>query len=146
MAKILVVHGPNLNLLGKREKDIYGTVDLKTINSKISEKAESLKVAVEFYQSNYEGDIVEAIGASDKKFDAIVINPAAYTHTSVAIRDAITAVDIPVIEVHLSNIYAREEFRQKSLVSPVAKGVICGFGIDSYLLGLEMAVSSLNKG
>lgn len=146
MAKILVIHGPNLNLLGKRETDIYGTVDLQTINSKIEKLAKSLKATVEFYQSNYEGDIVERIGKADKKFDAIVINPAAYTHTSVAIRDAIGAVDIPAIEVHLTNIYAREEFRQKSLISPVAKGVICGFGIDSYLLGLEAAVSVLKKG
>ena len=95
---------------------------------------------MEFCQSNHEGDIVETIGKADKKFDAIVINPAAYTHTSVAIRDAVSAIDIPVIEVHLSNIYAREEFRQKSLISPVAKGNICGFGINSYLLGLEAAV------
>lgn len=146
MPKILIIHGPNLNLLGKRETDIYGTVDLQTINSKIEESARSLKATVEFYQSNHEGDIVERIGKADKKFDAIVINPAAYTHTSVAIRDAIGAVDIPAIEVHLTNIYAREEFRQKSLISPVAKGVICGFGIDSYLLGLEAAVSVLKKG
>lgn len=145
MKKILVIHGPNLNLLGKREKNIYGTFDLKTINSKMGKLAKSLKVAVEFYQSNHEGDIVETIGKADKKFDAIVINPAAYTHTSVAIRDAISAIAIPIIEVHLSNIYAREEFRQKSLISAVAKGSICGFGIDSYLLGLEAAVSVLQK-
>ena len=146
MVKILVIHGPNLNLLGRRETDIYGKANLQTINSKISKKAKSLKVAVEFYQSNYEGDIVEVIGKADKKFNAIVINPAAYTHTSVAIRDAINAVNIPAIEVHLTNIYAREEFRQKSLISPVAKGVICGFGIDSYLLGLETAVAMVKKG
>lgn len=145
MNKILVIHGPNLNLLGKRETDIYGTVDLQTINTKIEKLAKSLKVTVEFYQSNYEGEIVEMIGKADKKFDAMVINPAAYTHTSVAIRDAISAVDIPTIEVHLTNIYAREEFRQKSLISAVAKGVICGFGINSYLLGLEAAVSVLKK-
>lgn len=145
MTKILVIHGPNLNLLGKREKDIYGTFNLKTINSKIEKLAKSLKVDVEFYQSNHEGDIVETIGKADKKFDAIVINPAAYTHTSVAIRDAVSAIAIPVIEVHLSNIYAREEFRQKSLISPVVKGSICGFGINSYLLGLEAARSVLKK-
>ena len=145
MAKVLVIHGPNLNLLGKREKDIYGTFDLKTINSKMEKLAKTLKVDVEFFQSNHEGDIVETIGKVDKKFDAIVINPAAYTHTSVAIRDAISAINIPTIEVHLTNIYAREEFRQKSLISPVAKGLICGFGIDSYLLGLEAAVSALKK-
>jgi len=145
MAKILVIHGPNLNLLGKREIDIYGTVDLQTINTEISKKAGFLKVAVEFYQSNYEGDIVEKIGMADKKFDAIVINPAAYTHTSIAIRDAISAVNIPVIEIHLSNIYGREDFRQKSLISPVSKGTICGFGINSYLLGLEAALSIIKK-
>ena len=141
MIKILVIHGPNLDLLGKRETSIYGKLDLPTINSKISKKAKSLKVTVEFYQSNHEGDIVEKIGKADKKFNAIVINPAAYTHTSVAIRDAISAINIPAIEVHLSNIYAREEFRQKSLISPAVKGVICGFGIDSYLLGLEIAAT-----
>ena len=146
MTKILIIHGPNLNLLGKREKDIYGTIDLQTINAEIEKLAKHLKVSVEFYQSNYEGDIVERIGKADKSFDAIVINPAAYTHTSVAIRDAISAIDIPTIEVHLTNIYAREEFRQKSLISPVAKGSICGFGINSYLLGLEAAVSTVKKG
>ncbi len=145
MVKILVIHGPNLNLLGKRETDIYGKTDLQTINGKISKRAESLKASVEFHQSNHEGDIVEMIGKAAKKFDAIVINPAAYTHTSVAIRDAVSAVDTPVIEVHLSNIYAREEFRQKSLISPVAKGTICGFGTDSYLLGIEAAVSMAGK-
>lgn len=146
MIKILVIHGPNLNLLGKREQDIYGKTDLKTINNMISKKAKSLKASVEFLQSNHEGDIVEIIGKSGKKFDAIVINPAAYTHTSVAIRDAVSAVDIPVIEVHLSNIYAREEFRQKSLISPAARGTICGFGTESYLLGIEVAVSIAKKG
>ena len=141
MTKILVIHGPNLNLLGRRQIDIYGTTDLKTINDEVLKKAKALKVAVEFYQSNHEGDIVEAIGKADKKFDAIIINPAAYTHTSVAIRDAISAINIPTIEVHLTNIYAREDFRQKSLISPVAKGVISGFGVNSYLLGLDAAVS-----
>jgi 3-dehydroquinate dehydratase-2 len=145
MVRILIIHGPNLNLLGKRERGIYGRSNLKTINDKITKRARSLKAAVEFYQSNYEGDIVEKIGSADKKFDAIVINPAAYTHTSVAIRDAISAIEISTIEVHLSNIYTREEFRQKSLISPVAKGVICGFGIDSYILGLEAAVSMVKR-
>ena len=141
MIKILVIHGPNLNLLGRRETDIYGKIDLRTINNMISKKAKSLKASAEFHQSNHEGDIVEMIGKAGKKFDAIIINPAAYTHTSVAIRDAISAVDMPVVEVHLTNIYAREEFRQKSLISPVVKGTICGFGITSYLLGLEAAIS-----
>ena len=146
MTTILVIHGPNLNLLGKREQGLYGKLDLRAINKKIAEKAKTLKAKTEFYQSDHEGGIVEIIGGAGKKFDAIVINPAAYTHTSVAIRDAISAVDIPVIEVHLTNIYAREEFRQKSLISPVAKGSICGFGIDSYLLGVEAAVAAAKKG
>lgn len=141
MTKILVIHGPNLNLLGEREVDIYGKADLKSINEAISKKAKSLKADVEFLQSNHEGEIVEAIGKARDKFDIIVINPAAYTHTSVAIRDAISAVRVPTIEVHLSNIYGREEFRQKSLISPVAKGVISGFGVVSYILGIEAAIA-----
>lgn len=145
MIKILIIHGPNLNLLGRREIDIYGTTDLKTINDRVSKKAKSLKVAAEFYQSDHEGDIVETIGKADKKFNAIIINPAAYTHTSVAIRDAINAINIPTIEVHLTNIYAREEFRQKSLISPVAKGIISGFGVNSYLLGLDAAILMCKK-
>ncbi|MDD5679908.1 MAG: type II 3-dehydroquinate dehydratase [Candidatus Omnitrophica bacterium] len=141
MVKILVIHGPNLNLLGEREVDIYGKTDLKSINAAILKKAKSLKADVEFFQSIHEGEIVEVIGKARGKFDVIVINPAAYTHTSVAIRDAISAVQVPTIEVHLSNIYAREEFRQKSLISPVAKGIISGFGTDSYLLGIEAAAA-----
>lgn len=141
-----MIHGPNLNLLGEREVDIYGKADLKSINAAISEKAKSLNADVEFFQSNHEGEIVEVIGKARGKFDAIVINPAAYTHTSVAIRDAISAVRVPAIEVHLSNIYAREEFRQKSLISPVVKGVISGFGIDSYILGIEAAAAYGQEG
>lgn len=146
MIKILVIHGPNLNLLGEREVDIYGKTDLKSINAAILKKAKSLKAGVECFQSNHEGEIVEIIGKARGKFDAIVINPAAYTHTSVAIRDAISAVRVPTIEVHLSNIYAREEFRHKSLISPVAKGIISGFGADSYLLGIEAAAAMGKKG
>ena len=141
MVKILVIHGPNLDLLGNREVDIYGKSDLKSINAAITKKAKSLEADVDFFQSNHEGEIVETIGKARGKFDAIVINPAAYTHTSVAIHDAISAVRIPTVEVHLSNIFAREEFRHKSLVSPVAKGIISGFGVDSYLLGIEAAVA-----
>ncbi|MBN1872172.1 MAG: type II 3-dehydroquinate dehydratase [Candidatus Omnitrophica bacterium] len=145
MLNILVVHGPNLNLLGKREKNIYGTTNLSTINSKIEKKAKSLKISVELFQSNHEGEIVDVIGKSEKRFNAIIINPAAYTHTSVAIRDAVSAISIPVIEVHLTNIYSREEFRQKSLISPVAIGAICGFGANSYILALEAAVDLCGK-
>lgn len=146
MAKILVIHGPNLNLLGEREVDIYGKMDLESINEAVLKKAESLSANVEFLQSNHEGGIVEAIGKARGKFDAIVINPAAYTHTSVAIRDAISAVRIPAIEVHLSNIYGREEFRQKSMISPVVRGVISGFGVNSYTLGIEAAAAIVEKG
>ncbi len=141
MNKVLVIHGPNLNLLGQREKDVYGETTLEEINNALKEMAEDNAIELEFVQSNHEGDLVDKIGqAKAQEFQAILINPAAYTHTSVAIRDAIAAVDIPAVEVHLSNIHAREEFRQKSLIAPVAMGQICGFGIDSYLLGLEAII------
>src|SRR3989338_10850696 len=145
MRKILVIHGPNLNLLGKREIDVYGTVTIDEINKDLEKLAKSKKVALEIIQLSHEGDIVERIGNSKGKFNAIVINPAAYTHTSVAIRDAISAVDIPTVEVHLSNIYAREEFRHTSLVAPVAKGQVSGFGKMSYILGLEAAIGLARK-
>ncbi|MBN3038814.1 MAG: type II 3-dehydroquinate dehydratase [Candidatus Omnitrophica bacterium] len=140
MDKVLVIHGPNLDLLGKRQPEIYGKVTLEEINKKLKALAKGKNVVLEFMHSNHEGEIVEAIGKAKDKFQAIVINPAAYTHTSVAIRDAIDAVDLPAVEVHLSNIYAREEFRHTSLIAPVAKGQICGFGVNSYLLGLEAAI------
>lgn len=145
MHKILVIHGPNLNLLGTREVNVYGTVTIEKINEELEKIAKSKNIGLEAMQSNHEGDIVEKIGASKGKYDAIVINPAAYTHTSVAIRDAISAVDIPTVEVHLSNIYAREEFRHTSLIAPVAKGQVSGFGMQSYILGLEAAISLLSK-
>ena len=145
MLKILVIHGPNLDILGKRETDIYGKFALKDINAALSKKAKAMKVSVKFCQSNHEGSIVELLGKANKNFGAIVINPAAYTHTSVAIRDAISAISIPAVEVHLTNIYAREEFRQRSLISPVTEGIICGFGLNSYLLGLEAAVAAAKK-
>ena len=146
MKKILIIHGPNLNLLGKREPEIYGTTTIKSIDSALKEVAKSHGVELETYQSNHEGEIVSKIGAADDVFDAIVINPAAYTHTSVAIRDAVAAIRIPVIEVHLSNIYAREEFRRESLVAPVAKGQVSGFGAKSYELGLLAAINILKTG
>ena len=145
MKRILVIHGPNLGLLGLREPDIYGNFSLEDINKKIKKLAKEKKVVVDFLQSNHEGKIVDAIGSSPKKYDAIVINPAAYTHTSVAIRDAISSIDIPVIEVHLSNIYRREEFRHKSLVAAAATGQISGFGVNSYLLGLLAAIELIKK-
>ncbi|MCX5782450.1 MAG: type II 3-dehydroquinate dehydratase [Elusimicrobia bacterium] len=137
MTKILVVNGPNLNLLGSREPDIYGKLTLKDINDKMTERAKELKLEVEFFQSDTEGEIVTKIGQARKNYNWIIINPAAYTHTSVAIRDAVAAAGIPTIEIHLSNIYAREEFRQKSLIAPVCKGQISGFGLSSYLLALQ---------
>lgn len=139
--QILVIHGPNLNLLGKRERAVYGGVTLPEINRAMAKLAKGEKVRLEFFQSNHEGEIVTKIQRSDGKYDAIVINPAAFTHTSVAIRDAIAAVEVPVVEVHLSNIHARESFRKESFVSPVAQGVIFGFGSESYLLGLKGAIA-----
>jgi 3-dehydroquinate dehydratase-2 len=141
--KILIIHGPNLNLLGKREENIYGTNTLDEIDGMLRKLAKELKVEVDIKQSNHEGEIVDWIQSS-KEYFALVINPAAYTHTSVAIRDAIAAVRIPAVEVHLSNIHQREEFRRKSLIAPVAYGQISGFGFDSYLLGLRAAVSIAN--
>ena len=138
MKKILVIHGPNLNLLGTREPAVYGHVTLAKINQMLKTQAKKNKVALVISQSNHEGRIVDLIGSARKnKFQGILINPAAYTHTSVAVRDAIAACGLIVVEVHLSNIYSREEFRHKSLISPVAKGTIMGFGAKSYSLGLD---------
>lgn len=139
--KIIVIHGPNLNLLGQRENDIYGTTTLKEINALIRKRAASLKVGVIFFQSNSEGEMVDAIQKGGKGCSGILINPAAYTHTSIAIRDALAAVSIPAVEVHLSNIYRREAFRAHSHVAPVVAGQISGFGPTSYLLGLEGLIS-----
>ena len=141
--KVLVIHGPNLNLLGKREKNIYGAKSLKDINKDISALASELGIDVKVIQLNSEGEILDIIQKAD--YDALIINPAAYTHTSVAIRDAIAGVDRPAIEVHLSNIHKREEFRQKSFIAGVAVGQISGFGPDSYLLALRAAKSILSR-
>jgi len=138
--KILFLNGPNLNLLGTREPEVYGRVTLADIEAKVRERAAQLKVAVDFRQSNQEGELVGWIQEAKDKFNAIVINAAAYTHTSVALHDAISAVGVPTIEIHLSNIHAREEFRHKSLIASVCRGQICGFGAKSYILGLEAAV------
>ena len=141
MAKrILVIHGPNLNLLGKREPDIYGKFSLDKINKSLLDKAKKVKAQLKIVQSNHEGEIVDLLGKSRGKFDVIIINPAAYTHTSVAIRDAVVACGIHAIEVHLSNIYSREIFRQNSLIAPVCKGQVSGFGALSYILALEAAL------
>lgn len=140
MKKILVIHGPNLDLLGEREPGIYGKVTLDQINSELKKIAKKMKVKLAIKQSNYEGEIVDLIGKAKNKYDALLINPAAYTHTSVAIRDAISACGLLTVEVHLSNIYSREEFRQKSLISPVVRGTVSGFGLKSYTLGLEALI------
>jgi 3-dehydroquinate dehydratase-2 len=141
--RVLVIHGPNLNLLGRRETDIYGTKSLKDINKDILSLASDLGIDVNTKQLNSEGEIIEAIQKGN--YDALIINPAAYTHTSVAIRDAIAAVNKPTIEVHLSNISRREEFRKKSFIAEVAAGQISGFGPDSYLLAIRAAKSILSK-
>ena len=145
MKKILVIHGPNLDLLGKREPDIYGKVSLKNINENLKTLARKAKVSVTIVQSNHEGEIVDIIGDTENKYDALIINPAAYTHTSVAIRDAIAAADLKTIEVHLSNIYAREEFRQTSLIAPVCVGSISGFGATSYSLAFSAVLPLINS-
>ena len=142
--KILVLHGPNLNLLGKREKKVYGKVSLEKINQELKKLAKILNIELAIKQSNIEGELVNFIQhASKNRISGILINPAAYTHTSVAIRDALLAVKIPTVEVHLSNIYKREEFRHKSLIAPAALGQIAGFGMESYLLGLRALVLNL---
>ena len=134
--KILVLNGPNLNLLGTREPDKYGTQTLADIEDFVKSEAQKLNVEVSFYQSNIEGELVNKIQEAKGTFDGIVMNPAAYTHTSVAIRDAILAVNIPTVEIHLSNIHTREEFRKTSLTAPACIGQITGFGANSYKLGL----------
>jgi len=141
--KILVLNGPNLNLLGKRQPDIYGRLTLEQINRKIRALAKELGVDVDIRQSNHEGELVTWIQQAPGQFGAIVINPAAYSHSSVAMRDAITSVGLPTIEIHLSNIHRREPFRHHSYIAEAAVGQIAGFGADSYLLGLRAAVARL---
>ena len=139
--KLAVLNGPNLNLLGQREPEVYGKTTLADIEAQVREKAAQAKVEIEFRQTNFEGELVGWIQQAKGKFDIIILNAAAYTHTSVALRDAISAVGIPTIEIHLSNVHAREEFRHKSLIAPVCKGQITGFGVNSYLLALQAAIS-----
>ncbi len=144
MKKILILNGPNLNMLGKREQNIYGSVTLDEIEKKCREEAKKKNVEIDFFQSNSEAEIVENIQKARSNYKALIINAAAYTHTSVAIMDALLTLDIPVIEVHLSNIFKREEFRHHSYVSLASKGIICGFGADSYILAIHAATADLN--
>src|SRR5215212_9001051 len=139
--RILFLNGPNLNLLGTREPEKYGKTTLSEIEARVRQRANELDTRVEFRQSNLEGELVNWIQEAKGKFDWIILNAAAYTHTSIALRDAIAAVQVPTIEIHLSNVHAREEFRHKSLIAPVCKGQITGFGANSYILALEAAIS-----
>lgn len=141
--KILVLHGPNLNLLGSREPDVYGSMTLNDIERELVELGESTSVTLRFFQSNHEGALIDAIHEASGWADGLLINPGGYTHTSVALRDAISAVALPTVEVHLSNTHAREEFRHRSLLAPVAVGQVQGFGWRSYLLGLHGLVAHL---
>src|ERR1035437_8934887 len=142
---VLFLNGPNLTLLGTREPEVYGRLTLAEIEAKVRERAAQLKTEIDFRQSNQEGELVDWIQEAKSKFDVIVIIATAYTHTSVALRDAISAVGVPTIEIHLSNIHTREEFRHKSLIAPVCRGQICGFGLKSYILGLEAALDVNRK-
>ena len=141
MTKIIILNGPNLNLLGEREKNQYGTETLKDIEISCKKFAEKNQVNIEFFQSNIEGELVEKIQQSRNSHNGLIINAGGYTHTSVAIHDALKIIKIPIIELHISNIYNREEFRHKSLISKVANGIICGFGTEGY----KMAISSMEK-
>lgn len=143
--KILVLHGPNLNLLGRREPEVYGSTTLDDINQSLELLGQSLQVQVSAFQSNHEGDLVDKIHQAWGQQDGILINPGAYTHTSVAIRDAIAGVALPTVEVHLSNVYKREAFRHHSYIAPVAIGQISGFGAESYRLGLQALVGHLRS-
>ena len=145
MKRVLVIHGPNLNLLGVREPSVYGTTTLADIDRALVARGAESGITVDTMQSNGEGAIIDAIHAARGTYDGIVMNPGAYTHTSVAIRDAGAAVGVPVVEVHLSNIHAREKFRRTSLIAPVAVGQICGFGADSYILGLDALGRTLSR-
>lgn len=144
--KILVLHGPNLNLLGTREPGVYGKLTLDEINSSIAMLAGELGVEISIVQSNSESALIDAIHSAAASCDGILINPAAFTHTSIALRDAIAAVALPTVEVHLSNIHAREEFRTRSYIAPIALGQVSGFGLDSYLLGFRAIFNHIKKG
>lgn len=147
MNKILVLHGPNLNLLGTREPEIYGSTKLEDINALLERRAGEAGMQADFLQSNHEGALVDAIQqAPAQGYSFILLNAAAYTHYSVALRDAIAAIQVPVIEIHLSNVHQREEFRHHSVIAPVVMGQICGFGVDSYLAALDIAIRKIGQG
>ena len=143
--KILIINGPNLNLLGEREETKYGRVTLEEVKKNCEIHAKSINVEIYFYQSNIEGEIVEMIQKAKGNYNGIIINAAGYTHTSVAILDALLAVKLPTIEVHITNIYNREEFRKKSLISKAANGIICGFGVNGYIMALDSMKEIINK-
>lgn len=145
MSSILVLHGPNLNLLGLREPGVYGTLTMDDINAKMIELGKELGFEVRCYQSNHEGALIDALHEARTRDAGVVFNPGGYTHTSVALRDAISAINLPVVEVHLSNVHAREEFRHKSMISAVCSGTISGLGVQSYLLGLRGLVEKIQK-
>ena len=142
MMRILIINGPNLNLLGQREEDIYGKDTLDDIMKNCKKKGKEANVEIDFYQSNYEGEIINKLHEVEKSYDGLIINPAAFTHSSIAILDSLRAIKKPKIEIHLSNIYSREEYRKKSITSEGVDGLICGFGGNSYILGIE-AISKL---
>jgi 3-dehydroquinate dehydratase II len=146
VVKVLVLHGPNLNLLGEREPSVYGAMTLAEIDRRLQALARAEGASVDTFQSNHEGAIIDRLHASRVRYDAIVINPGALTHYSFALRDAIASIPLPVIEVHLSNVHARDAFRHTSVVSPVVKGQIAGFGVHSYLLGLRAALALVAQG
>ena len=143
--KILIINGPNLNLLGEREETKYGKVTLDEVKKNCEFHAKSINVEIHFYQSNIEGEIVEMIQKAKGNYNGIIINAAGYTHTSVAILDALLAVKLPTVEVHITNIYNREEFRKESLISKAANGIICGFGVNGYIMALDSMKEILNK-
>ena len=144
--RIIIINGPNINLLGEREKSQYGKLTFKELKNKCLSRSSDLKVEIEFYQSNIEGELVTKIQESRNKFDGIIINAAGFTHTSVSIRDALEIVKKPKIELHISNIYKREVFRQKSLISDVVNGIICGFGINGYILAINAMHELIENG
>ncbi|EPY6466266.1 type II 3-dehydroquinate dehydratase [Clostridium sporogenes] len=143
MNNILIINGPNLNLLGKREPDVYGNITLEDINKEIKSHFKNEDLKIDFFQSNEEGTIINKIIESEKKYNAIVINPAAYSHYSIAILDAIRSINIPVVEIHLSNIYRREEYRKKSVTAEASLGVISGFGYYGYIMAIEFILNNL---